>query len=161
MIMVTDTSNSCENCCKSFSSKKNLRRHKINSCKEQVKKTDSPLNQTNSTPAMATVVPKSLNIYPNAVAVPTKKTVVAFECEYCNKLFRSKDALISHLKEHEEELEDDDEEEEQRRGRPDFFGEWDMHQACALPGRGRPDFHRERNTSRACALHCLREYCKG
>ena len=115
MIMVTDTSNSCENCCKSFSSKKNLRRHKINSCKEQVKKTDSPLNQTNSTPAMATVVPKSLNIYPNAVAVPTKKTVVAFECEYCNKLFRSKDALISHLKEHEEELEDDDEEEESEK----------------------------------------------
>merc|ERR1719418_116218 len=64
---------------------------------------------------MATVVPKSLNIYPNAVAVPTKKTVVAFECEYCNKLFRSKDALISHLKEHEEELEDDDEEEESEK----------------------------------------------
>ena len=55
----------------------------------------------------------------------------------------------------------EEEEEEQRRGRSDFFGEWDMHQACALPGRGRPDFHREWNTSRACALHCLREYCKG
>ena len=112
MMMVTETSNSCENCCKSFSSKKNLRRHKINSCKEHGKKTDSPLSQTTSTPAMATVVPKSVEVFPNPVAVPTKKTVVAFECEYCNRLFRSKEALISHLKEHEEELEDDDEEEE-------------------------------------------------
>ena len=113
--MVADTSNSCENCCKSFSSKKNLRRHKINSCKEQVKKVGSPIPTPDSTPLMATVAQKSPEVSLNPASVPTKKTVVAFECEYCNRLFRSKDALISHLKEHEEELEDDDEEEESEK----------------------------------------------
>ena len=113
--MVADTSNSCENCCKSFSSKKNLRRHKITSCKEQVKKADSPISNPGSIPLMTTVAQKSSEVSSSPVSVPTKKTVVAFECEYCNRLFRSKDALISHLKEHEEELEDDDEEEESEK----------------------------------------------
>ena len=88
--------NNCDvqGCNKVFASVKTLQKHKI------VCKLSSESKMNTQTP---TVLPAS------PAPIAKKKTVVAFECDHCNKLFRSKELLLIHMKEHREEEESEEE----------------------------------------------------
>ena len=110
---------SCENCDKSFSSKKTLWRHKRYVCKPEstpplskVKdETSSPLvpssssNKSSTSNIISTAPARSSSSsvsvkQPASPAVSAAKKIVAYECEQCNKLFRTKERLIIHRQEH-------------------------------------------------------------
>ena len=77
----------CNHCDKNFASKGNLTKH-LKICKKEKVVGKVPEDQTMKNAAKVS----------DSSAV--RKTIVAFECEHCNKLFRTKEALVKHLKEH-------------------------------------------------------------
>ena len=105
----------CDNCDKSFSSKKTLWRHKRYVCKPE---STPPLSQigegtpsaldsspkpnimSSATARSSTQTPSGSVKHPASPAVSVAKKIVAYECEQCNKLFRTKERLILHRQEH-------------------------------------------------------------
>ena len=112
---MTESNPNCDNCDKSFSSKKTLWRHKRYVCKPE---STPPLSQiregtptaldsspkpnimSSATARSSSQTPSGSVKHPASPAVSVAKKIVAYECEQCNKLFRTKERLILHRQEH-------------------------------------------------------------
>ena len=98
----------CDGCQKTFSSKKTLNKHVKFTCKKNdplsksiVKPNSLQVESSNNVDEQKDMVTSNQN---------SRKTVVAFECDFCSKLFRSKEVLVKHLSEfHADEENESDE----------------------------------------------------
>ena len=101
----------CDGCQKTFSSKKTLNKHVKFTCKKNDPLSKSIVKSDSLKVESSTNADEQKDVL--ASNQNSRKTVVAFECDFCSKLFRSKEVLVKHLSEiHADEEYESDEEEE-------------------------------------------------